>query len=675
MPRKKATHDNGFFPIGGSTAKRTENLEPRPDRYARILESLENCLAANKLLSDLYHDGVVYLDGTTLIYANPRFYEMFGYEPKDILGKDTVALTVAQEHRDFVRQISLTTSEKPYTSLGQRKDGSVFPVEARGSFAEYDGKRVRVAIISDMTDRVASEKALRKNEFILSRMGKIAKVGGWEADVNTGLMEWTSEIFNLVEMESGLPLSLDECMDRFTEDSKPTVKKALRDMLEKGKSFSLESELVTAKGNRRWFRITGEAVFKNNKCQKMRGTLQDIALQRASREKLRESEDRLRRVIQNMPVMLDAFGEDDRLLVWNRQCEIVTGYSAREMVSSDTILEKLYPDSAYRSELLREWSSRGDEFSNWEMNLTRKDGEIRRVSWSNMSTKFPIPGWKSWAIGVDVTERWKAEEEVRCARNELEQRVEQRTRELQQAKERVRALSWELIKVQEQERRSLALDLHDNVAQHLSSLKLGIDAMFKGCEDDGQEKLRISMSNLTQKAISSLRELTKGLHPPGLDQLTLETVISRLCRDFTHNRKLVIDFTAAGINDLSLDYSFKINIYRIIQESLNNIAKHSGASRATVRLVASHPHLIVRIEDNGRGFDVEKRKTEALTDNRLGLSGMEERAALMHGTLMIHSQTGKGTKILVELPVDKAAQNSLSKPAARHPLNQPGDSE
>lgn len=653
MSRKKKEHCySPFFksPLfddeaGGSSLDR--------DRSLHLLQSLENCLAANKLLTDLFHDGVVYLDGSMLLYANPRFYEMFGFTPDEILGKDTISLTVASEHRDYVREIVRTGNDKPYSSMGQRKDGSLFPIEARGSNAEYGGKRVRIAIIRDMSDRLASEKALKKSEGILSRMGKIARVGGWEADMETGAMDWTSEIFNLVEVETGVPFTLEESLDHFVDESKMLVKKALKDTVEKGKTFSLDGEVVTNKGNRRWLRVTGEPVFKNNKCVKVRGTLQDIAKQREDKKRLQESEDRLRRIVQNMPVMLDAFGDNGKLVAWNRECEVVTGYSAHEMLGGKNTLEKLYPDPHYRSQLMAEWSSRGNEFANWEMNLTRKDGKTRRVSWSNMSQRFPIPGWRSWAIGVDVTERWLAEENVRRAGKELEQRVEERTAELHMAKERVRALSWELIKVQEQERRSLALDLHDNVAQQLSSLKLSVDNMFKNSDAD---KMRRTVSSLAQEAINSLRELTQGLHPPGLEQLALDTVLSRLCQDFTHNRKLVIGFLAAGISGLQLDYTFKINIYRIIQECLNNIAKHSDATNATVRLVASHPNLIIRIEDNGIGFDVEKRKAQALTENRLGLSGMEERAALMHGTLKINSKAGKGTKILVEVPVDKAAQ-------------------
>jgi PAS domain S-box-containing protein len=139
----------------------------------------------------------------------------------------------------------------------------------------------------------------------------------------------------------------------------------------------------------------------------------DKTKQKQAEDALKESEERLRQVVQNMPVMLDAFDESRRINVWNRECENVTGYTAEEITSIPNPMEILYPDKKYRSEIIAEWAERGSEFYNWEMDLTRKDGNVRTVSWSNISEQFPIPGWDSWAVGVDVTQRAKAEASLR----------------------------------------------------------------------------------------------------------------------------------------------------------------------------------------------------------------------------------------------------------------------
>jgi len=134
---------------------------------------------------------------------------------------------------------------------------------------------------------------------------------------------------------------------------------------------------------------------------------------RRAEKALREREKQLRLVVQNVPVLLDAFGADGNVVVWNRECEVVTGYGADEIIDRPRAIELLYPDANYRQRVLAELSDGGDNFRNLELELTRKDGDVRTVSWSKISDHFPIPGWASWSVGVDITERKKAEEALR----------------------------------------------------------------------------------------------------------------------------------------------------------------------------------------------------------------------------------------------------------------------
>jgi PAS domain S-box-containing protein len=147
--------------------------------------------------------------------------------------------------------------------------------------------------------------------------------------------------------------------------------------------------------------------------------------------RLYESEERLRRVVGNMPVMMDAFDEDYNIIAWNQECERVTGYSAEEMMGNPRSLEILYPDAEYREQMIAELVDLGFDFRNKEYTLTCKDGTKKTISWSNISARFPIPGWHTWAIGVDVTERKQAAEELAKHRKHLEHLVQERTRELE----------------------------------------------------------------------------------------------------------------------------------------------------------------------------------------------------------------------------------------------------
>ncbi|MCT7950087.1 EAL domain-containing protein [Ancylothrix sp. C2] len=141
--------------------------------------------------------------------------------------------------------------------------------------------------------------------------------------------------------------------------------------------------------------------------------VQDVTKREEMQEQIQQSEQRLRTVLESMPVMMNAFDEQGNIQVWNQECERVTGYEASEIVGNPQALEMLYPESRYRRKMLEEWQKRPDDYRNWEWQLTSKDGTIKTVAWSNLSQRFPIPGWATWGIGVDVTQRLRNEEILR----------------------------------------------------------------------------------------------------------------------------------------------------------------------------------------------------------------------------------------------------------------------
>jgi PAS domain S-box-containing protein len=206
----------------------------------------------------------------------------------------------------------------------------------------------------------------------------------------------------------------------------------------------------------RWWDVKVEPVRNRN--GKIEGAIEiarDITEQKQAEESLQENEERLRQVVLNMPVMLDAFDEDNRILVWNKECERVTGYTAEEMVGASNVLELLYPDQKYLAKFLAEWAERGDEFYNWEMNITCKDGIEKTIAWSNISKHFPIPGWRSWAIGVDISERKQAE----AALLEREQKLERQAQHLEEVNTALNVL----LEHREEEKKKLEENILSNV--------------------------------------------------------------------------------------------------------------------------------------------------------------------------------------------------------------------
>jgi PAS domain S-box-containing protein len=215
------------------------------------------------------------------------------------------------------------------------------------------------------------------------------------------------------------------------------------------------------------------------------------------------------------------------------------------------------------------------------------------------------------------------------------------------AEERVRSLSQQLMRTQEIERQRLSCDLHDHLAQELSTLKISLDTLF----DDRQEALVE-----TRQVVSRLSGMVYGLRPVGLNHLGLVQTIAQYCEDFSAKNRTKVDFFSAGIDESKLDIDTKIMLYRLIQEGLNNIKKHACADSAVIRLVRSFPNIILRIEDNGNGFDVKKQLAGIFDEKQMGLRIMEERVGFLNGKIKIESRLMQGTKILIEIPCMEVTQ-------------------
>ncbi|MDX2212977.1 MAG: PAS domain S-box protein [Oculatellaceae cyanobacterium bins.114] len=186
-----------------------------------------------------------------------------------------------------------------------------------------------------------------------------------------------------------------------------------RTVLESQQAHVLEETLLI-NGDRRSF-LTTKNVWRNQQGQVagLMGIAQDVTQYKRVQQALIDSEERLRLILQNMPVMLDAFDRNGNIALWNQECERVTGYSAAEMVGNPNAMRLLYPNPTYLRTMMERWSDKKNDYRNWEWTMTCKDGSTKCIAWSNISDHFPILGWTAWGIGVDVTDRNQAETALR----------------------------------------------------------------------------------------------------------------------------------------------------------------------------------------------------------------------------------------------------------------------
>lgn len=229
-----------------------------------------------------------------------------------------------------------------------------------------------------------------------------------------------------------------------------------------------------------------------------------------------------------------------------------------------------------------------------------------------------------------------------------------------EAEERVRALSHQLLSAQEDERTSLARELHDDLGQRLNAAKIGVETLAEDLVRQGDDfHLRAErLGHILQGSIDAVRQLCAGLHPSSLERLGLVQTLRDHCRQLGEVHGLAIDFKSAGMQGVKLDSRCEINLFRLAQEALHNIVKHAEAGNVKVRLVASHPIIRLRIEDDGKGFDSGLSDADGGSRTRLGLIGMAERVDLLGGEFQVQSKPGEGTRIAVEVPCPITRRNA-----------------
>jgi two-component system, chemotaxis family, CheB/CheR fusion protein len=399
-------------------------------------------------------------------------------------------------------------------------------------------------------------------------------------------------------------------------------------------------------------------------------TFIEITARKQTEEELRRNDERFRLLYEHVrDYAIFSIDTEGRLRDWNAGAERIFGYAPVEIIGQSIRVLFTPEDVAageYKHELQRAAANGSTDDERWHM---RRGGErfyVSGVTTALYDQAGIVRGFLK--IGRDMTERKQVEEQLHQEYAALEQRVAERTAKLstlnanleREMAERRRVetereqVLRQLMTVQEEERRRISRDLHDQMGQEISALGLALKALEDAGISTPQTRGHLSRAQGLANRISlELHQLALQLRPTALDDLGLEEALTNYAEEWAKQARVELDTHIHGLDGRRLPIPIATTAFRVVQEALTNVLKHAGARSVSVIVERRAHELIITVEDDGRGFDVEATLAKATAENRLGLIGMRERVALVGGTLTFDSTPGRGTTVLVRIPIAK----------------------
>ena len=420
---------------------------------------------------------------------------------------------------------------------------------------------------------------------------------------------------------------------------------------------TVEREVAARDG--RWFLVRIHPYrTSDDRIEGVAITFEDVSSRAAIQQHLRMGEERLRLLIDSA-VDYAIFTMDSRGCVdfWNAGAERVFGYPANEIIGRHFAILFTPEDRTAgvpEKELAQAADTGRAEDERWHV---RKSGE--RFYCSGVTTVLADGDRRGVAkIARDLTSQLRAKMDLEKVQSQLEDRIAERTAELQAevgyhaaAQADVIGLLRKLVTAQEDERARIARDLHDQLGQQLTALRLALDRHRESHGGQADEDLDRALA-LAQQVDSEVDFLAWELRPAVLDDLGLAAALPRFLNEWTGHHGIKTNFQTTGSVPARLSPEAETTFYRVTQEALNNVIKHAHATRVDVVLEGQEETVTLVIEDDGVGFEPAALDPAA---TGIGLVGMRERAALVGATLQVESAAGRGTTIYLRYPVVAAS--------------------
>jgi PAS domain S-box-containing protein len=638
-------------------------VESEPlDRYRRLVE--------------LSPDGILISQDNRLVFVNPAALRLFGASaPEQVIGRSPFDVFHPDSHaliRERIGRMMAGESVPPAEEKIVRMDGGVTDVEVNSTRLDESPGEVIQVTVRDISERKRAVALLRQNEERLTLAFAGAQEGVWDWNLETGAVVYSPRWKEMLGYSEGEIAPHVSAWERLLHpDDVPRASELSETLARGGDTYQGEFRLRHKDGHYIHVLSRGFPVRSpvTGRVMRIVGTHLDITEQKRTEEALRESQERLTLAFAGAREGVWDWNIETNSVVYSARWIQMLGYAEDEIEPHISAWERLvHPDDRPIADKANDSVARGEPTYEAEFRLRHKDGRYVHV----LSRGFPVrrePGGPVVRIvgtHFDLTERKQAEEMLRRSHEQLEGRVRERTAELAQAnhslreemgeRERADRARRELLArlgfAQEDERRRIAREMHDQFGEQLTALGHRIASLKSACADRSDLRDQVeALEAVAQQLDRDVDHLVWELRPTALDDLGLPAALATHIQNWSTRAGIAVELHTSGLSEDRLASQVETTLYRIAQEALTNVAKHSRATHVDVILERRVEQVVLIVEDNGVGFDPGDAGT---TRHGLGLSGMQERASLVGATMQVESSAGKGTTILVRMSVAPA---------------------
>jgi PAS domain S-box-containing protein len=601
--------------------------------------------AGNEPFRDLVNrspDGILIVQDLEIAFLNPAAVELVGAARADqVLGKSPFEIFSADRQSAVGTRLDrVLRGERmpPADDKIVRLDGTVTDVEVSSTFFQHRGRPAVELIVRDITERKRAEAALRESEERLTLAFAGAREGVWDWDLTSDAVVYSprwKQMLGYADAEIEPNIRAWEALLHPGDKARAD---ALHEAVMRGqRSYEEEFRLRHKDGHYITVLTRGLALRDNaGRVVRIVGTHLDITERKRTESALRESEERLTLAFAGAQEGVWDWNLETNAVVYSSRWKEMLGYTDDEIEPHISAWERLvHPDDRTLADRANTSVANGQPTYEAEFRLRHKEGHYVHV----LSRGFPVrrdprgPVVRIVGTHFDLTERKKREAER--ARTELLTR---------------------LVFAQEDERRRIARDMHDEFGEQLTALALRIGLLKKASADRPDLAAQIdALEAIARRLDHEVDQLVWELRPTALDDLGLRAALTNYVQDWSERVSIPATFHTSGLLDERLAPEVETTLYRIAQEALNNSAKYSRAHRVEVILERRPDCVLLIVEDDGVGFEAgdEARKPG------FGLQGMRERAGLIGASLEIESAPGQGTTVLLRL--DEASRADVER--------------